>query len=112
MRTGDEFREIFNLKYNNINSGVSPGLNDYEISLYLTEAQKEIIEGFYSGSMKGFSFEQQEKIRKNLSAITKETKTVLGSFAKQKDLYKYTITWPNIKVIMNGEEVELIVEKP
>ena len=77
MRTGDEVREIFNLKYNNINSGVSPGLNDYEISLFLTEAQKEVIENFYSGSMKGYSFEQMEKIRKNLSVLTKENTGIL-----------------------------------
>ena len=86
MRTGDEFREVFNLKFNNINSGVSPGLNDYEISLYLTEAQREIIENFYSGSMKGLTFEQMEKVRKNLTDITKEG---LKEFKEGEEGYKY-----------------------
>jgi hypothetical protein len=72
MRSSDETREIFNLRYNNVNSGQAPGLNDYEVSLFLTAAQREIIEGFYSGNAKGLSFEKTEKVRKNLSIITKE----------------------------------------
>ena len=91
MRSGDEFREIFNLKYNNINSGVSPGLNDYEISLYLTEAQKEIIENFYSGSSKGFTFEGEEKVRKNLTYITKEWEYLLPDVDSKKGMYYYIV---------------------
>jgi hypothetical protein len=95
MRTGDELREMFNLKYNNINSGSSPGLNDYEISLYLTEAQREIIENFYAGSMKGFTFEQMEKVRKNLSVVTKESSVNLSETkpGKKQGFKVYEITF-------------------
>ena len=51
MRTGQEIRDIFNLHYDNIMSAASPGLNDYEISLYLTQAHKEIIYNYYSGKV-------------------------------------------------------------
>src|SRR5215469_532083 len=71
MRTGDEFREIFNLKYNNINSGISPGINDYEISLYLTEAQRQIVAEYYTGKITNpsLSFETIERIREDISKI-------------------------------------------
>ena len=73
MRRGDEVREVFNLKYNNLNSGQSPGFNDFEISLLLTDAQRQIVDEYYSGThMKRQSFESVERVRKNISSITKE----------------------------------------
>jgi len=74
MRSGDEVREIFNLKYNNINSGASPGINDYEISKYLTEAQEEIIDEHYKGgpSTDNDSFDKTERIRKQLSKLVQQ----------------------------------------
>ena len=79
MRTGIEVRELFNLDYNNINSGLAPGLNDYEISLYLTKAQREIIDEYYKGtSNKGETFEVNERLRKALSPATKGN-TITGA---------------------------------
>ena len=81
MRTGDEIREIFNLKYNNLNSGQAPGLNDFEISLLLTDAQKQIIEEYYTGMFaKRQPFESVERLRKNLSVITKEWSDLCSNF--------------------------------
>ena len=72
MRTGNEVKDLFNLKYNNINSGVSPGLNDYEISLYLTEAQRQIVDDYYKGTPNNNeSFEDIERIRKAISILVK-----------------------------------------
>jgi|GEM_PF-4873811 len=72
-RSGNEIREIFNLRYNNLNSGIAPGLNDFEISLLLTDAQKQIIEEYYTGLFaKRQPFESVERLRKNLTLITKE----------------------------------------
>ena len=52
-------------------SAASPGLNDYEISLYLTQAHKEIIYNYYSGNNKGDSFDSSEKTRTYLSHYVK-----------------------------------------
>lgn len=71
MRTGSEIRDIFNLHYDNILSGASPGINDYEISLYLTQAHREIIYNYYSGNSKGDSFDSSEKIKAYLSHYIK-----------------------------------------
>jgi len=86
MRTGDEIREIFNLRYNNLNSGMSPGLNDFEISLLLTDAQKQIIDEYYTGMFaKRQSFESVERLRKNLSVITKESSVMIKTGLNKED---------------------------
>ena len=83
MRSGDEIREIFNLRYNNLNSGVAPGLNDFEISLLLTDAQKQIIDEYYTGLFaKRQPFESVERLRKNLSVITVENPNVTLEFSE------------------------------
>ncbi len=38
----------FDIYYNNIMSGVAPGINDYEKSVFLTRAQDELIKEFFS----------------------------------------------------------------
>ena len=73
MRSGDEIRELFNLKYNNLNSSQSPGFNDFEISMLLTNAQREVVDMYYTGYYhRNQSFEIVERVRKNISIITKE----------------------------------------
>lgn len=41
--TTDEMSAAFDLKYNNIMSNLAPGLNEYEKSYFLTEAQKSVL---------------------------------------------------------------------
>jgi hypothetical protein len=43
-----EFFQEFNLLYNNIDSGIAPGLSKYEISVLLTNAQEELIKDYYN----------------------------------------------------------------
>ena len=47
--TPTDFREQFDLYYNNISSNQAPGLNDYEKSVFLTDAQEECVLGLYNG---------------------------------------------------------------
>lgn len=49
--TCNEFRDQFDVLYNNIMSNAAPGLNDYEKSVFLTKAQNEIV--FNSFNSKG-----------------------------------------------------------
>lgn len=41
--TTDEMSAAFDLKYNNIMSNLAPGLNEYEKSYFLTDAQKSVL---------------------------------------------------------------------
>ena len=75
MRSALEVRNLFNLKYQNLNSGVAPGLNDYEISLYLTEGKKQIIDYYYSDNLKG-SIDENERVKKYLSVLVKPSEPI------------------------------------
>ncbi len=96
MRSSKEVIEIFNTRYNNINSGVSPGINIYEISLYLTQAQREIIEEYYKGTPNnGESFEKIERVRKNITKIiTQKEYNITSSLNPcSNKFYCYTINY-------------------
>ena len=64
-----EFRNEFDLLYNNIMSDMAPGLDDYEVSLFLTEAQEELVQQLYNGSVSFDGFESSEKVRRNLANL-------------------------------------------
>ena len=69
--TATEILREFELLYsNNISHGGSAGLNSYEISLYLTNAQKEIIKNYYSGTSKGVAVDSEESVKSLLSLYT------------------------------------------
>lgn len=67
--TPQEFRYEFDLLYNNIMSDMAPGLDDYEVSLFLTEAQEELVQQLYTGSAQFDGFESSEKVRRNLANL-------------------------------------------
>lgn len=74
---GEELRRKFNLHYDNIFSGASPGLNDYELSLLLTQAQREVLISFYNGTARGDSFDSSERLKSLLAGYTSK-KTILA----------------------------------
>lgn len=67
-----ELSREFDLMYNNLNSNQAPGLNEYEKSLVLTEAQEMIVVGVYNGSAGAMSFEETEEATAYLSPLVKE----------------------------------------
>lgn len=67
-----ELRNLFNLQYNNIFSAAAPALNDYEISLYLTKAVKELVQTYYTGQADGNPVDSTEELRELLAFYTKE----------------------------------------
>ena len=70
-----EFDKEFDILYDNIASNAAPGLNKYDKSVFLTQAQEEIIKNNYSGYnqiQKGF--ESTENRRKELSQLVKDHK--------------------------------------
>ena len=66
-----EFKEGFNLRYNNALPG-APGLDNYEISSYLTRAQLGLVKEAYSNMLGDrTSFELKEKSRRVLNELIK-----------------------------------------
>ncbi len=69
--TNSELDNEFDLLYSN-NANVGPGLDVYDKSVFLTIAQEEIVNNYYSpkSNSKGEGFEQSEKRRRDLEKIT------------------------------------------
>ena len=70
----DEFREQFNLLYNNALAG-APGLDNYEISSYLTSAQEGLVKQAYLASEDPTgSFESREYNRRMINELVIDEK--------------------------------------
>lgn len=71
--TTQELKNEFLIHYNAIASNSSPGLDDYEISVYLTKAQLELIKDYYDplSNRKKTGFENTEKRRSDLKGLIK-----------------------------------------
>ena len=71
MNSADEWKNEFDILYNSINSDIAPSLDDYEISVLLTNAQEQIVKQLYSGTYEGF--ESTESARRMLDTLVKLT---------------------------------------
>lgn len=84
--TSQEFSNEFDILYNNIASNQAPGLDEYEKSVFLTDAQDELVLEMITGkNFVGDSFEKTEEIRQYLTDIIKTAKL---SEAKDSDILK------------------------
>lgn len=75
-----EFGYEFDVLYNNISSGAAPGLNNYEKSLLLTNAQEVLVKAYYTGDIKALipSFEETERRRRELGELVRTYSTSLS----------------------------------
>lgn len=67
--TTTDFSVEFDLLYNNALSNSAPEINPYEKSLFLTQAQEEIIKEAYDDKKKNTFFESSEAIRRRLEEL-------------------------------------------
>ena len=73
--TVQEFSNEFDILYNNIMSNQAPGLDAYEKSVFLTQAQEDVVKAYYQGSSTGIGpFENTEAVRRSLAELI-ETKS-------------------------------------
>lgn len=74
--TTNEFREEFDILYNNIDSMASPGLDDYERSVFLTLAQEKLVKLYMNpmGNKYKEGFEGSEKRRTDLKELITDYK--------------------------------------
>ena len=100
----DEFYNEFNLVYNNISSNQAPGLDKYEISVYLTKAQAALVDALYA------EFEKSEEARRKLANLVETKKLSKISISIDNNIYPdYTTNYvfPNdVRYIVN-EQVKM-----
>jgi hypothetical protein len=109
--TVDEMDIRFDILYNNISSNASVPLNAYEKSVFLSQAQRDIIIELYSGrNNMGLSFESTEEARAYLYPLVKKKSLEIEETNKSNSLYpkinKYTVDRTVTKVINGKEEVD------
>ena len=68
MKNCPEWENGFDLLYQNITSNQAPGVNAYEKSVLLTEAEYAIVVGLYNGTLK-HSFEETEELTSYLVTL-------------------------------------------
>ena len=75
--TNLEFRNQFDISYNAIASMSAPSIDDYELSVYLSKAQLELVKNYYDplSNRKQKGFEATEKRRRDLNQLVKDYKT-------------------------------------
>lgn len=115
MKTVDEWNQAFNLYYNNIASDKAPGLEPYEISKILTDAQEVVEVAVYKGTL-GEPFESTEEITSYLGTLVKQADCDLASIEEVNAAYKLTPesvlyknptdmlfrTWEGAKITVSG----------
>jgi hypothetical protein len=102
--TTQEFNLEFDLLYSN-NANVGPGLDDYDKSVFLTIAQEELVNNYYSpkSNFKREGFEESEKRRRDLEKIAIPaiaTSPTQNSFGLSSKSYNFIIE-NNVKFIVN-----------
>lgn len=68
--TAEEFSNEFDVLLNS-QSDTGIELDEYEKSIFLTEAQEQIVKGLYTGSYNGDTFESTEEMRRSLDSLIK-----------------------------------------
>lgn len=92
MMTRQEIADEFDILYNNISSGAAPNLNGYEVSLFLTRAQGELVRLYYNGSNPRYSsFENDEETRRYLDTLVTSTTVQLRNPVSLSKYYDYTV---------------------
>lgn len=84
--SSEEFLERFQVLYNNIDSNAAPGLNEYDISVFLTKAQDEILKNYFNplGNKYKEGFDGSPKRQIDFSRIIKTTECQIHSGAANK----------------------------
>lgn len=111
--TISEFSDQFDVLYNNITSNQAPGLDEYEKSLFLTKAEKEIVKNYFSPNSVGntlkHGFDDSAKRQADFSVLMKTgICTAVSTDTPNKiDDRSYVYTFPTDTFIVVNETVRV-----
>jgi len=109
--TLQEFKNEFQISYNSIATNSAPNIDDYELSVYLTKAQLELVKDYYTekGNKYKEGFESSEKRRVDLKElITSYTNN--SYFTSSKAIHKNSkfFNIPDDVFLIINENVEIL----
>lgn len=95
-----EFITEFDVLYNNILSDQAPGLNTYEKSVYLSNAQDDVVLDIYKGASLGTPFENAEDARRYISVLNSQktiplSQSIGGNSMEGEDFFKVAFRLPD-----------------
>lgn len=106
-----EFSDQFDVLYNNITSNQAPGLNEYEKSLFLTKAEKEIVKNHFTANSKGNTtgqgFDDSAKRQADFSALMKTAACTPTTLTSKIDERSYAFNYPTDVFIVINESVKV-----
>lgn len=109
-----EFSDQFDVLYNNITSNQAPGLNEYEKSLFLTKAEKEIVKNYFTASSKGNTigqgFDDSAKRQADFSVLMKTALCAAAQISGsiQVTVKKYTCTSGDSTQILRAAQISFV----
>lgn len=106
-----EFSDQFDVLFNNITSNQAAGLNEYEKSLFLTKAEKEIVKNHFSANSKGNSlgegFDDSAKRQADFSVLMKTANCTAATISGKIDDRSVGYTYPSDVFIVINESVKV-----
>ena len=109
--TIEEFSDQFDVLYNNITSNQAPGLNEYEKSLFLTKAEKEIVKNYFSANSTGNTlkqgFDDSAKRQADFSVLMKTASCTATTLIGKIDDRSFAFNYPNDVFIVINESVKI-----
>ena len=111
--TIQEFSDGFDLYYNNITSNQAPGLNEWEKSMFLTKAEKEIVKNYFTANSAGNptkeGFDDSAKRQADFSVLmrTGACSTVTMSATNKIDERSKVFSYPDDVFIVINETVKV-----
>ena len=108
-----EFSDQFDVLFNNITSNQAPGCNEYEKSLFLTKAEKEIVKNYFTANSAGNTikegFDDSAKRQADFSVLmrTGACTSVTMSATNKIDERSEVFSYPNDVYIVINETVKI-----
>ena len=109
--TISEFSDQFDLLYNNVTSNQAPGLNEWEKSVFLTKAEKEIVKNYFTANSKGNNlgqgFDDSAKRQADFSVLMKVADCTPIEIISKIDERSVAYNYPNDVFIVINESVRV-----
>lgn len=106
--TTKEFSLEFDILYNNIMSDIAPSLNEYEKSVFLTQAQESVVLDIYTGRFNADSFEKTEEVTQYIKElIVTDSPTLQPNQANKISRLSYLFKIPHKYLFVIYEGVSL-----
>mgnify|MGYP000875439848 CR=1 FL=1 len=108
--TREEFYQEFNVLYNNINSNVVTGLSSYEISVFLTKAQEQLVKEYFNplGNKYKQGFDDSAKRQIDFVNLVAYTEIPVSAFPQTIDSRAVAFVLPQDLLFIINEKLKIV----